>query len=98
MSTVAAAAAAAAFRPLNIRIFTRGLATFFAAQHCMSMLVFVARPTLIEMLLMVPVTCPPSRSIRSLQEPFSEGFQSFLRIVEPNQGWRLDIQLEESQD
>ena len=84
MSIVAAAAAAAAFRPLNIRTFTRDLATFFAAQHCMSMLVFVARPTLIEILLKVPVTRPPSRSIRSSQQPFSEGLQSFLKIVEPN--------------
>ena len=83
---------AAAFRPLIIRKFTRGLATFFAAQHCTSMLtsiamlVFVARPTLIEMLLKVPFTRPPSRSIRSLQEPLSEGFRLFLTIVESNQG------------
>ena len=58
--TIVAAAAAAAFRLLIICKSTRGLATFLAAQHCMSMLVFIARPTLIEMLLKLPVTRPPS--------------------------------------
>ena len=89
---------AAASRLLIICKSTRGLAAFLAARNCTSMLVFVARPTLIEMLLKVSVTRPPSRGIRSLQESLFEGFRSFLEIVEPNQGWRLNIQLEEWQD
>ena len=96
--SIVAAAAAAAFRPLIICKFTRGLATLFAAQRCTSILVFVARPILIEMLLKLPVTRPPSGSIQSLQEPVSEGFRLFLSIVESYQGWRLDIRLEEWQD
>ena len=70
----------------------------FAAQRCTSILVFVARPTLIEMLLKLPGTRLPCGSTQSLQEPVLEGFRLFLNIVESYQGWRLDIQLEEWQD